>query len=177
MSGSILKPPAKKSPEKPLIMGVDPGLTGAIAFYNYHEQRLDSVYDMPVFVPSKGKKSEIDTYRLAEIVDLKARFTELAVIEEVSARPKQGAVGIFRFGYVTGLVTGVVAANYLPCYRVPPAVWKSVLNLTKDKKDSLNLAAKVFGDKAPLFSRTKDDGRAEAALLAQFGERFICLQT
>jgi hypothetical protein len=46
-----------------------------------------------------------------------------------------------------------------------PAAWKKVLNLSKDKEQSRKMAIERWPAHAASFSRVKDEGRAEAALL------------
>lgn len=157
-----------------LILGVDPGLSGALAFYNFKTKKLEAVFDMPLnTVSSSESKSHINTFQLSLIVDGYSARTCLAVIEEVASRPKEGVVSVFRFGFVTGLVTGVIAAHHIPPVFTPPSVWKGLMNLSSNKNLSRAKASTLFPDMAEKFKRVKDDGRAEAALLAFFGERFL----
>lgn len=159
--------------KKTLICGVDPGLHhGAVAFYNFETKELDSVWDIPTKVKKNGKK-EIDTFTLTQIIDLRASSVILAVIEEVHAMPKQGVSSTFTFGYATGIVTGVIAGFNIPVIRTPAAVWKMVTGLTSDKNYSRKVASKMFPTHAERFAKKKDDGRAEAAMLAHYGTRVL----
>lgn len=158
---------------KNLIIGVDPGLHhGAVAFYNFHTKELDSVFDIPTQIKKNGKR-EIDTFNLTQMIDARASHVLLAVVEEVHSMPKQGVASTFTFGYATGIVTGVTAAFNIPIIRTPPAVWKLVMGLTHDKNYSRQVASKMFPNHAAQFSKKKDDGRAEAALLAHYGTRLL----
>ena len=49
---------------------------------------------------------------------------------------------------------------------VIPRVWKGYFGLSSDKEQSRLKAIALFPDCANLFSRKKDEGRAEAALIA-----------
>jgi hypothetical protein len=49
---------------------------------------------------------------------------------------------------------------------VPPRVWKRDMGLTANKADSLTMARRLWPE-APL-KRSKDNGRAEALLLAEW---------
>ena len=82
--------------------------------------------------------------------------------------PGQGVVSTFRFGYNAGILLGVLEAHRIQVLRVNPSSWKSALNLSSNKKDSLKLAIKKFPIYKAYFARMKDDGRAEAALIASY---------
>jgi len=97
----------------------------------------------------------------------------LAIVEKVNAGPKDGTVHAFRFGEAFGIIQGVLGANLIPIIYLHPAIWKSQLNLNRDKNKSLHLAREMFPKKASYFKRMRDDGRAEAALLASLGLNFI----
>lgn len=162
--------------QRTYVLGVDPGLGGAIALYCLREKRLVSVQDMPTVKVQTSRKSKVhnnlDLYDLALFLDANRDFIALAVIEEVGAAPGQGVSSMFKFGFVTGAITGLVAANLIPVHTVKPAVWKVLMGLSTDKKISRLKAIETFPSHKNEFLRAKDDGRAEAALLAKFGERF-----
>lgn len=158
------------------VLGVDPGFTGALAFYDAGSRQLAEVFDMPVTKEKKGsKRTIVDLPALAALIEPFAKHTLLGVIEDVAARPGQGVSSMFRFGYSSGAVAGVVVANLISLHLTTPAIWKSLMGVTAGKKTSRDLAAKLFPDHAALFARAKDDGRAEAALIAKFGERLLPL--
>ena len=83
--------------------------------------------------------------------------------------PKDGAVQAFAFGKATGGVLGVLAGLEVPTLEVRPAVWKVLMGVPADKNTSRAMAQKLFPRYAEKFKRVKDDGRAEAALMAQYG--------
>lgn len=170
--------------DRPLILGVDPGLSGAIAFYNMATKKL-AVFDIPLTVDTKSKnegRKQVDLMALNTIVDSFAKETILCCAEDVHGMTYktregeirgQGTVQSFNFGKATGGILGVIAAYYIPTIPIRPSVWKTMMNLGSDKKESLAKATKFFPDMKQYFFRAKDDGRAEAALLAVFGaERF-----
>jgi crossover junction endodeoxyribonuclease RuvC len=97
------------------------------------------------------------------------------VIEDVHAMPKQGVSSSFSFGRALGVAEGVLAGNGLSLRYVSPAKWKKALGLSSDKGVSRRRADKgvsrrraieLWPEHAKAFERVKDDGRAEAALLA-----------
>jgi hypothetical protein len=76
---------------------------------------------------------------------------------------------VFKFGFTAGALAGVVAASYIPMHLVKPAVWKGLMGLSHDKKLSLAKATALYPSASHYWRRAKDDGRAEAVLLAHFG--------
>lgn len=164
--------------EKSIICGIDPGLSGAIAFYDYEKKVLESVHDMPLAEREEkadGKKgrNSIDTFTLTQLIDSHHSRIRLMIIEKVHSMPNDGGKQAFAFGYATGMITGIVASFNIPYIQIEPSVWKILLGLSSDKKKSLSLAQSRFPNLKTQFARAKDDGRAEAALLAEFGTRFI----
>lgn len=153
-----------------LYAGADPGLDGAIAFFDPAADRL-TMLRMPTFEITVGKKKRrrVDVHSLARALRLHADDIALATIEEVHAMPKQGVSSGFSFGASFGLLWGVVAALDIPAKPVEPAVWKRRMGLTGDKDASRRLASRLLPRHAHLWPLKKDDGAAEAALLAIYG--------
>lgn len=150
-----------------LILGVDPGIRGALAFYSPRTRAL-VVHDLPL-VYDPGRKPVLDLGILTLIVDAYARETRFAVIEAPGARPDQGLSSTYRFAEAVGQMTGVVAGCYIPVKFAVPAVWKTLLGLSRDKSRSRRMASDLFPRQEHLFRRVKDADRAEAVLLAIFG--------
>jgi crossover junction endodeoxyribonuclease RuvC len=95
-----------------------------------------------------------------------------ALIEKVSAMPGNGVSSMFSFGRAAGIVEGVLAGLSVPFELIPPATWIKSMRTFGGKDGSRQRAQELFPDYAHLFARKKDDGRAEAALLACYaGER------
>ena len=82
--------------------------------------------------------------------------------------PKQGVASSFTFGRTLGVAETAAAALGAPVLYLPPATWKKAMGLTSDKEASRALATSLFPLDAAQWSRKKDDGRAEAALLAHY---------
>jgi crossover junction endodeoxyribonuclease RuvC len=148
-----------------LIYGIDPGFTGAIALYWPGAGTIE-VHDMPVMKNPKGK-TIINPHGVLDILANEGGKS-LAVIEQVGAMPGQGVSSMFRFGQGLGAVEACAAASKLPLQYVTPAKWKKHFNLSRDKGVSRSLTMQRFPDYASEFSRAKDDGRAEAVLIALF---------
>jgi crossover junction endodeoxyribonuclease RuvC len=150
------------------IIGLDPGLSGGIAVLNTENGKL-TVRDMPVFKGTKTK-TELDMHSLADLLEVPLNTKAFGVLERVQAMPKQGVTSMFRFGYCYGALRMALAARKIPYINPTPQVWKKHFNLKADKAQSRALASQRFPDAAQAFSRVKDDGRAEAALLALYGQ-------
>lgn len=156
-----------------LILGIDPGKKGALAWLDAETRKVFAIDDMPS-TPRKIRES-LTFYN-------RHKITRFAVVEDVSSmtyvdasgkKRGQGAKASFTFGFDAGVTIGMLEALQIPVFFVKPATWKMLYGLSSNKADSLALATKKFPASAELFTRTKDDGRAEAALLALFGaERF-----
>lgn len=156
------------------ILGIDPGFTGALAFIDPRNRRILELHDMPLLKVEKSafKKSEtrknVDLGRLANICQ-SAQLSygvALAVVEDVHAYPGQGTTSMFRFGFYSGAIHGVLAALGIRVVMQKPAVWKSAMGLSKDKALSIAKAKQLFPLDSKHFFLKGHDGRAEACLLA-----------
>lgn len=143
------------------IMGIDPGLSGAIAFLFVDDPHRVAVEDMPVV------DGNVSASLLAQ--KIKAFAPSYAVIEHVHAMPKQGVSSTFNFGKAFGQVIGVGGALNIPLHFVTPAKWKKRFLLSADKEEARAMALRLFPACAASFARKKDHGRAEAALIAKYG--------
>jgi crossover junction endodeoxyribonuclease RuvC len=136
------------------------------------------VVDIPTTVIKK--KARVDIERLVAMVRsvqrvALARGVQLhALIEKVGSMPMQGLGSAFNFGFTTGAIHGVLAANGFTIHTATPAQWKFGVGLNAvpgqdlkaRKAASRARAIELFPEHAHLFARVKDDGRAEAALMA-----------
>ena len=151
-----------------LCLGIDIGVQGAIAIVD-DAGALVEIHDMPVLHDGPAGRRTVNAPLLASIIF--ASHASLAFVEHVSARPKEGAVGAFAFGRSRGVIEGVLAAADLPCKFLTPSYWKRRAGLAPSsaKDASRSEAIRRWPGKADLFARAKDDGRAEAALIAIVG--------
>lgn len=147
------------------VLGLDPGINGAYALWDGFDL---IVMDVPA-CKSSGRGREVDWIELTDTFDVLFAEVDHAYIEKVGAGPKDGRTSAFNFGYTAGAQRMVVTVRKFPVTEVTPTVWKTSMGLSSDKKKSLALAKQMFPRHAHLFGRSKDDGRAEAALLAYYG--------
>lgn len=146
--------------ERECILGVDPGLSGALAWYWPADAGVILAEDVPVV------STEIDAVTLTAA--LKRRRPAHAWVEMVHSMPKQGVASSFKLGRAYGVVTGVIQALEIPMTLVTPNVWKKAYRLDSDKEKARALALRLWPS-STRFSRKKDHGRSEAALLARYG--------
>lgn len=151
-----------------IILGIDPGLNGAIAAYNTDTGEV-TVEDMPtVEVTRNGKKKREVSPQLLSNIIAKA-YARTAVVERVGAMPGQGVTSVFSFGRSVGVVEGILAAFDVATTIIAPVVWQKALNVRGGKDGSRERAMQLFPAQADLFGRKKDDGRSDAALIAYYG--------
>ena len=146
-----------------MIVGIDPGISGALAWLTDDGRHLISTMDMPV-VEVHGKK-KVSPQILAS--ELAGRRPILAVIEDVSAMPGQGGTSMFGFGYSAGILAGVCAGLGIPTVFYRPAVWKRQAGVPADKGACRQQAQQLWPGCRD-FDLVKNDGRAEAALMARW---------
>lgn len=142
------------------VLGIDPGLSGAIAFYAPDAPATVTAEDMPIVA------GEVDAVTLA--TRIRQMAPTMAIIELVGARPGQGVTSMFKFGRAFGTAIGVISALQIPIHYSSPLRWKKHFRLTTDKEQSRREAIRIFPASASQFSRKKDHGRAEAALMARY---------
>ena len=155
-----------------VIVGVDPGLSGALAFMDLRQPATVAVVDIPVHVLERGKRArrEIDVAGFVSL--LTSRVIEHAFVERAGAMPKQGVVSVFKYGTAFGALCAVTAICEIPTHLVSPRKWKNHFGLDADKERSRALVIRLWPGTG-LFERKKDHGRSEAALLARYGAEVI----
>lgn len=153
-----------------MIIGIDPGAKGAIAFFDPAIGSL-VVKDMPTMeVVRNGKnKNEISAAMIAALIREHGPCPLMAIIEKVGAMPGQGVSSMFAFGRGVGMIEGVLAGLNVPTITITPQVWRKVAKVRGGKDGSRLRACELFPRDAALFARVRDDGRAEAALIAWAG--------
>lgn len=157
-----------------MIVGIDPGISGAIALLDPTTREL-TVHYMPTAKKPNGKTTT-DIHTLARLLIPSSEGRQIAMLELVHARPHDGKSSAFQFGENFGAVQMAVVGHSYETHFVTPAVWKKHFNLRKTqgmtegqfKEASRRLAMMRFPEHAATFEKVKDDGRAEAALVALY---------
>jgi crossover junction endodeoxyribonuclease RuvC len=158
-----------------IILGIDPGLTGALAFYDTATKTVD-VHDMPVVsVVRNGKnKNEVSAALTSDIIaeHLKG-MPSVAFLERVNAMPGQGVTSVFSFGRSSGIIEGILAAYDIQTHIVIPQRWQKAMDVRGGKDGSRERAMQLLPASAGKFNLKKHDGRADAALIALYGSAMV----
>lgn len=152
------------------IVGIDPGLKGAISIVN--DDGVEVVVPIPI-VKSSGRGNEVmwqELHRTTKVL-ISKHLPDAIYIERVGARPGQGVSSMFKFGYVSGGLYALMVPYMLPITMVTPQAWKRTLKIPASKDGARLRASELFPNEAHLFTRIKDDGVAEASLIAEYGRR------
>jgi crossover junction endodeoxyribonuclease RuvC len=150
-----------------IILGIDIGLTGALAIVDEH--RVVFVDDIPIFVIKHGKttKKELDLGGLRGV--MAAHSYDHVFIEEVGTRPGEGRVSAHTFGKTAGRIEGLVVGLGRPYSMVRPQVWQRTVRCGPSPDEARKRAGQLYPDAVPHLVRKKDDGRADAILIARTG--------
>jgi len=150
-----------------LIVGIDPGGCGALAFVQ--DGVLLAVHDMPVdeVKVNSSTRKRVSAARFARL--LQSEGINHVYVERVGAMPREGAAGAFAFGVACGILEGGIAALGIPYTLITPQEWKKGMRCPADKGAARKRAGELFPAASALFARVKDDGRAEAAMVALYG--------
>ena len=154
-----------------LIIGIDPGITGSICFFE--DGKIIDVVEMPNMAEGKKNKKQVNGAQIYYEISLRIkslRKEEIkVVIEQVSAMPGQGVTSMFNFGQSFGILKGICSAMQLPMYFVRPAKWKKYFGLINSEKDaSRTKAIEMFPYFSSQLSKKKDSNKADAILIASF---------
>jgi hypothetical protein len=144
-----------------VIAAIDPGLTGAVAFYMPSQPGGVAVYDMPVM------GSEVNPNALRALIE--SHHATHAIIERVGPMPRDGVMQAWRFSATFAVAKTVVALIGLSTTLVPASAWKRAMKVQGGpigKEQCRTMAFQRFPQNAADFARKNDAGRAEAALLA-----------
>ena len=161
-----------------VVVGIDPGISGGIAFLDTENVRNPEIFKMPI--SQQGTKKEVDPagiYKLIEEYIPKGSSDMVFCIEEVHSMSGQGTRSMFSFGCSFGMVVAVAASYKCPFHRVAPRRWKGVMldgYTSKVSKDVSRLAAgRLFPAIQEKLVHKNSDGLAEALLLAEYARRLL----
>ncbi len=145
--------------------GIDPGATGAIAILSDDATRFffqDFTEDLSMlhaFIYSAHNECRI----------------ELAVLEKVHSMPKQGVASSFKFGMNFGIWKMALASCRIPFQLITPQRWRkacdSSVPFKPTKFDLRHYAIRRWPAAAEYLHRARDDGRAEALIMAEFARQ------
>jgi len=154
-----------------VFIGIDPGVSGASAM---------------LFPDGEIEIHDFDTGNgVIAVLQDNWIWSYSALIERVSAMPKQGVVSMFKLGTNFGQWIGRLEALGIPYGFVAPRKWQQemygstpkVYKTVKGKKVldtkamSLTVARATFPKMGGFLNRKKDHNRADALLLAEYCKR------
>lgn len=147
------------------IIGIDPGKSGAVAFYG----EVIAVLPMP--------ENMID---FLTQLDANKRSIDHVFLEKAQPMPKQGVVSVYGYGHHNGFIEGVLASLSVPYTLVKPQAWMKVMHVGADsdldtKGKSVQVCRRLFPgvDLCPGKKTKPHDGMAEALLIAEYGRRVL----
>lgn len=175
------------------IIGIDPGKRGGLFIIDPMIQTPLYGTAFPVIQPpsvktrkldAKGKrirktpKATPDWRGIALILKDHCAADDVVYLERVSgARSGKGRstgdAGMFNFGEHFGFIRGILHALNIRYVLITPQKWKAGVGLPvgSDKNASRAMAQRLYPECANSFERVKDEGLAEASLIAYAGAR------
>ena len=156
-----------------IAIGIDPGVTGAIAFVDGRGSCV--IEDLPTLaLPGEGRIGRrIDGAALAKIIRANCPIgiaAEALVEGERAMGGKNSAVRIhFSLGRTVGSIEAVLEVLRIPHTAIDPQKWKGFYGLGEIKRESIQKAAQLY----PLsfLKQAKDHNKAEALLIAHYLKR------
>jgi len=151
------------------IIGIDPGLNGAIAILE--DNKVKTMFEMPVMSEGKKNKRQLNSAQLVKLIKDNIDNIEetVIIVEQVNAMPGQGVTSMFNFGQTFGAIKGICAALSLPIFFVRPAKWKKHFELINSSKDaSRTKAIEMYPSISDQLSKKKDVNKSDAILIARF---------
>ena len=148
-----------------MILGIDPGLSGALVLIDDDFVIMDSLL-MPTL--QDGSKRAVD----AKVVSdwLVGKNVAHAALEKVSAMPGQGVSSMFSFGRSYGVLEGVLSAHGISYTLVTPQKWKKYHDLIGSEKDAARILAQEKYPYEVIFNaKIKGQALADATLIALYG--------
>lgn len=152
--------------DRKAVIGIDPGKKGGVAVLNSSGVLLE-IYSMP--------KTEAGVCALIRDVSERYKYN-IFCLEKAQAMPTQGVTSVFTYGTEYGVLRGAILALGNTLEEVRPVKWKTAIIGKKtgsDKTLSIAKAENLFPniELIPKGCRVPQDGRAEAALIAEWARR------
>ncbi|KFK32471.1 hypothetical protein AALP_AA6G246300 [Arabis alpina] len=162
------------------VLGIDPDLSGALALLktdhlsgSCSEAQVFDTPHLPVLVGKRIRK-RLDAKSIVQLIQsLDLPSGSRAYIEQSNPFPKDGKQGWYSGGFGYGLWIGTLVASGFSVVPVPASLWKRHFQLAGGscaKDDSRRVASELFPSLSSQLKRKKDHGRAEALLIAAYGE-------
>lgn len=162
------------------VVGIDPGLTGAIAMiYPRDKEVRKVVVAAPRLDAGKGM---LDAAKIVNV--FKILKPDVVIIERQQAMPferkdkkgkmiRQGATSTFKTGYGFGLYMGILVGMGFSTVVVGSQRWQKVMYqgaAGKGKERSMFICGQLWPG---LKLKKSENGKADALLMAEYGRRTI----
>lgn len=147
-----------------LIIGIDPGSTGAVCIWDHFT---------PIVSPLPR-----DIFALDDMFREWSTKSVRVVIEEIrSFGPQIGSKASFTFGHHYGVLEALMIAYRIPYTKVPPKEWQKSFSMTKKKGESQPQWKKRLAQRAkelfPTIRDTLKTDHADSVLIAEHGSRLF----
>ena len=142
-----------------IILGIDPGASGAVAFYG--TTGGVNGYGGIETCALSGTERDVSNFLV------QFRNGTFAYIEKVHSMPRQGVASSFKFGMSYGFLRGCLISLGIPFEEVTPQRWQKAMGcLSKGDKNVTKARAQQ------LFPEIKiTHAIADALLIAEYGRR------
>lgn len=156
-----------------IILGIDPGISGAVAYYDTNQEKVTHVCDMPTeTVEVSGKtRPRVSAHGIYQLLwDSGANHV---AIEKVGGLPGQSGSASFNFGRGVGVIIGSAAALQFQIEEIAPVTWKAKLRVPKDKVAAASRATEMMPHLSHEWRHKTRADRAEAAMIAVYARRYL----
>lgn len=145
-----------------MFIGIDIGVKGGIAFLTEEEglMRVKAI-DLPQTCPELE-----EAFRGISGV-------KLVLVEQPLYLGGNSSQSTGKVGEGFGRIRAALYFLGYPMKSIHPATWKKAMGVTKDKSAARASASSLFPHDAHQWARVKDDGRAEAALIAMHAAKIF----
>lgn len=166
-------------------IGIDPGVKGCISIVDETGKFIESFFLL------KNAKN-VDTVEISNTLLNLSKYEDNChvIIENIHAIFGSSAKGTFNFGFIAGLIEGVIATIGLPYTKVNPKIWqkemfRGVNVITKPsttgktqvidtKKMSFLASHRIFPAvdlRRTSKCKNEDDNFSDSLLMAEYGRR------
>lgn len=154
-----------------MIIGIDPGSSGAIVTMDHDCREVVGFLNMPTV--KVGTKSRVNGAAVAAFLrEQIAGKSVHAYLEQVGAMPGQGVSSMFTFGHAAGVVEGILQGLGIPYTLVTPQAWKKRAGLIGSDKDAArSRAIQLYPGLRALDTKCRGQAIADAILIARHGEK------
>ena len=163
------------------IIGVDPGVKGAIAYVIRDGPRIVEANAFRMPMTKRGKANAVDVDAIISRMSFFdcGVYANLAVIESPIKKGKMTSHDTLRISFTNfGRLQVAIERVSKEWQSVHPAVWKSKLGISSDKAKSVQLAGEIYPDlkERGLFTKANSHDIAEALLIAEYAYRHVWLE-